>query len=60
MDKNTFDKLMNEISKLKPHEWNQVVNHVNKKYSSKQLAVPMPSKEELGEYHLIDIPSLKD
>lgn len=50
MGKDELDALLSLISKLKPNEWNQIVLYVQKKYSSKQASVPMPSLEELRKY----------
>ena len=54
-----LDALLSLISKLKPNEWNQIVLYVQKKYSSKQASVPMPSLEELRKYSVsYDFPGL--
>lgn len=59
MRKDELDTLLSMISKLKPHEWNQIVHYVQKKYSSKQASVPMPSMEELSDYSAnLDFPGL--
>lgn len=59
MRKEELDTLLSMISKLKPHEWNQIVHYVQKKYSSKQASVPMPSMEELSDYSAnLDFPGL--
>lgn len=59
MRKDELDTLLSMISKLKPHEWNQIVHYVQKKYSSKQASVPMPSLEELRKYSVsYDFPGL--
>lgn len=60
MRKDELDTLLSLISKLKPNEWNQIVLYVQKKYSSKQASVPMPSVEELSDYSVsYDFPGLK-
>lgn len=59
MRKDELDALLSLISKLKPNEWNQIVLYVQKKYSSKQASVPMPSLEELRKYSVsYDFPGL--
>lgn len=59
MRKDELDTLLSMISKLKPHEWKQIVHYVQKKYSSKQASVPMPSMEELSDYSAnLDFPGL--
>lgn len=59
MGKDELDALLSLISKLKPNEWNQIVLYVQKKYSSKQASVPMPSLEELRKYSVsYDFPGL--
>ena len=59
MRKDELDTLLGMISKLKPNEWNQIVLYVQKKYSSKQASVPMPSLEELRKYSVsYDFPGL--
>lgn len=59
MRKDELDVLLSLISKLKPNEWNQIVLYVQKKYSSKQASVPMPSLEELRKYSVsYDFPGL--
>lgn len=59
MRKDELDTLLSMISKLKPNEWNQIVLYVQKKYSSKQASVPMPSLEELRKYSVsYDFPGL--
>ncbi len=60
MRKDELDTLLGLISKLKPNEWTQIVLYVQKKYSSKQASVPMPSVEELSDYSVIyDFPGLE-
>lgn len=60
MRKDELDTLLSLISKLKPNEWNQIVLYVQRKYSSKQASVPMPSLEELSDYSAsCDFPGLK-
>ena len=59
MRKDELDTLLSLISKLKPNEWTQIVLYVQKKYSSKQASVPMPSMEELSDYSAnLDFPGL--
>jgi len=60
MKQEVFKQIIHLISKLEPWEWTQLQTHVNKKYSSKQKAVKMPSEEELLEIDKLDVPSLKD
>lgn len=60
MERKTLEKALDVISELKPHEWEQLQHYVNKKYSSKQKAVPMPSREEYKDVTQNDIPCLKD
>lgn len=61
MRKDELDTLLGLISKLKPNEWNQIVLYVQKKYSSKQASVPMPSLEELSDYSAsCDFPGLEE
>ncbi len=60
MRKDELDTLLSLISKLKPNEWTQIVLYVQKKYSSKQASVPMPSVEELRDYSVsYDFPGLE-
>lgn len=60
MSKGLLETLFKCISQLKPHEWQRLKNYVDKKYSSKQDAVPMPSLEELKDYSNFDFPFVKN
>lgn len=60
MDKRILEEVFKAISQLKPYEWEQLKIYVDKKYSSKQFGVPMPSLEELRDYSAFDFPSIKN
>lgn len=60
MERNVLNNLLAIVSTLKPHEWQQFKNYVDKKYSSKQSVTPMPSLEELKDYSNFDFPSVKN
>lgn len=55
-----LEELFSIISKLKPYEWQRVKTYVDKKYSSKQASVPMPSLEEFQDYSNLDFPGIKN
>lgn len=60
MEKKLLDNLLGIVSTLKPYEWEQFKNYVDKKYSSKQSATPMPSLEELCDYSNFDFPGIRN
>ena len=61
MEKKLLEQLLELISRLKPHEWERLKVFVDKKYSSKQRQVPMPSLEELMDYSIaFDFPNLRN
>lgn len=60
MNENLLHEAFKIISQLKPYEWQQLKNYVDKKYSSKQAVVPMPDLEELKDYTSFDFPSVRN
>ena len=60
MEKNVLNNLLAIVSTLKPYEWQQFKNYVDKKYSSKQDVTPMPSIEELKDYSSFDFPNVNN
>ena len=60
MERKVLESLLATVSTLKPYEWHRFKNYIDKKYSSKQSATPMPSLEELKDYSDFDFPGVKN